>query len=253
MAQQGLGRQHQHGVVAYQGHELRRHRQLQGLAQPHLIGQHEASAMRPAVGVKGELDEMLLMLPKPNFAAIDGRLHHRRCRVRLIPPSVQIAHQFAPGQAVQVLNDEIRQRHREGRGPQGIELGLHPSHRLRRIVFPHQFIIEAEGGLGFVGATQKGGPAAVRQGNDAGLAMNKAKRRIGQDANLHLAGTQKLIKALEARPGRLAKRLGPEAAPFAPHGGLGGLGRFHISSCEIRVANHANLALNGLQRLPSDF
>ena len=209
--------------------------------------------MRPAVGIKGELDEVLLMLPKSNLPAIDRRLHHSRCRFRRLPPSVQTAHQFAPGQAVQVLNDEIRQRNREGGGPQGVKLGLNPSHRLRRIVFPNKLVVEAKGGLGFVGAAQKGGAAAIRQGDDAGLAMNEAKRRIRQDANLHLAGTQKLVKALEARLGGLAKRLGTKAAPFTAHGGLGSLGNLHIGSCEIRVANHTNLALNGLQRLPGDF
>ena len=77
---QRLRRQHEHRPLAGQRHELRRHRELQRLAEPHLIGQHEPRAVRPAVRVEGELHEMLLVLPQADFAAVDRRLHHDRRR-----------------------------------------------------------------------------------------------------------------------------------------------------------------------------
>ena len=253
LAQERLRRQHQHGLLAGQGHELRRHRQLQRLAEAHLIRQHEARPERPAMGVEGQLHEVLLVFPQAHFPPIDGRFHYYRGRFGFVAPALDFADEFAAGEPIQVLHHEVRERHRERRLPQRIELRLHPRDGLRRVVFPDQLVVEAKGRLGFVGAAEKRRALAVDQGDDAGLAVDQAEDVVRQHAHLQFAGAQKVVEALEARPCVLAKRFRAGFAPLAAHGRLGELRDVHVRTGELRVADDADLALDGLQRLASDF
>ena len=131
LPEQGLGSQDQHRPIAHQGHELRRHRQLERLPEPHLVGQHEARAMRPAMRIEGELDEVLLVFPQPGLLAIDRRFHHDGRGIRFFPPAGDVSHQLAARQAVEVPNHEVRKPDRERRRPQGVELLLDPCYRFR--------------------------------------------------------------------------------------------------------------------------
>ena len=117
LPEKGLRRENQHRPVAGEGHELRRHRQLQRLPEPDLIGQHEARAVRPAMRVEGELDEVLLVFPQPDLLAVDARLHDdgRGVRVRLFPPAGDVPDRLAARQPVEILDDEVREPDREGR------------------------------------------------------------------------------------------------------------------------------------------
>ncbi len=112
-----LGCEDQDRPTAYQGDELRHHRQLDGLAQPDLIGQDESGLLVGAdVGVEGHLDERLLMLPEPGLLAVHRRLDQGRGRVdrfALAGPSPVLDRMdyAAAGQPTNVFDDEIGQGH----------------------------------------------------------------------------------------------------------------------------------------------
>ena len=138
------------------------------------------------MGVEGELHEVLLVFPQTDFRSVDRRLDDDRCGVRFLPPITYIPYQFATRKAVEVLDDEVRETNREGRRPKGIELFLNPRNRLRRVVLPDEFVVEAKSGLGFVRAAQEGCPPSVRQGDYASLPVNQAEDFIRQYANRDL-------------------------------------------------------------------
>ena len=123
-----LGSEDEHRLVPDESHELGRHRKLQCLPEPDLIGQYEPCAMRPAVGVEGELHEILLVLPKADFLAVDRSLDDYGCGVRLASPLAEIWNQLSTGKAIHILDDEICQPDREWRRPEGVELLLDPCH-----------------------------------------------------------------------------------------------------------------------------
>ena len=250
---QRLRREHQHRPVAGQRHELCRHRQLQGLAQPDLVGQHEARAVRPAMGVEGHLHEVLLVLPEPHFLAIDGRFDHHRGRFRLLPPAAHVPQQLAARQPIQVLNHEIGESHRVGRRPQRVEFLLNPRHRLWSVVLPDQLVVEAERRPGLVRAAEERRAPSVRQRNHAGLAVDQAECVIGQHANLDLAGPQPVVEPRQARLGGIAQLLGTRITPLPAHGNLGSPGNVHVLPREARVADQADRPGHALQSLARNF
>ena len=68
---------------------------MQRLAEPYLIGQHQARAVRAAMSVEGELYEVLLMFPKPDFFPVDRCFDHYRRRIGLLAPAAYIAYRLA--------------------------------------------------------------------------------------------------------------------------------------------------------------
>ena len=86
LLQQGLGGEHQDWAALgiLQGHQQSSHRQLDGFAQTHLIGQHQASTAK-AMALQGQAGEILLMGPETLLAPVDrcfhrgggSSLHHR--------------------------------------------------------------------------------------------------------------------------------------------------------------------------------
>ena len=112
---QGLGREDEHWPVAGQGHELGRHRELERLSQSDLVGEDETRAVWPAVGIEGELHEVLLVLPQPDLLAVHRRFDDRRRWIRIPSPMLDAPYHLAAGQAFEVLDHELRQLHREGR------------------------------------------------------------------------------------------------------------------------------------------
>ena len=112
-----------------QGHEQRSHRQLDGFAQTHLIGQHQASTAK-AMALQGQAGEVLLMGPEALLPPVDrcfhrscgGRLHHRA--------ALQLLgfHHLAVDDPLHIVLDERAVR--QGAGavivPEGVELLLHP-------------------------------------------------------------------------------------------------------------------------------
>ena len=50
--------------------------------------------------------------------------------VRVLTPMRDVLHHLAARQAFEILNNKLRQLHREGRRPESIELLLHPDYRL---------------------------------------------------------------------------------------------------------------------------
>ena len=255
LPEKGFRSQDEHRPVAGQGHELRRHRQLQRLPEPDLIGQHEARAMRAAMRVEGELDEVLLVLPQPDLLAVDRRLHDdgRGVRVRCVPPAGDVPDQLAARQPIEVPDDEIREPDREGRRPEGVELLLHPRDGLRRIVLPDELVVEAKRRPGLVRTAEEGGLPAVSSRNDARLAVDQAEDVIGQYADLDLPGTQEVVEPPEARPGAVTEVFGAGVAPLAAHGSLGGLGDLDVGAGQPGVADDPDLAFDAFQRLARHF
>ena len=205
------------------------------------------------MGVEGQLHEVLLVFPQAHFPPIDGRFHHHRRRFGFVAPALDFADEFAAREPIQVLHHEVRERHRERRLPQRIELRLHPRDGLGRVVLPDELVVEAKGRLGFVGAAEKRRALATGQGDDASLAVDQAEHFVRQHAHFQLAGAQEVVKPLEARPRVLAEGFRPRLAPLAAHGRLGELGDVHVRAGELRIADDADPALDGLQRLASDF
>jgi hypothetical protein len=184
---QRLRRQDQYGLGAEQRHQLRRQRELDGLAESDLVRQHQARAVRTAVGIEGELDEVLLVRPEPILAAVQRQLHDGCGGLRRGLPVGQVRHHDTGGDARDVLHHRLAQIQREGGLPQRVELLLHPVHGSRVVVLPQQLVVQPPGGLRLVDAAEEGAPAAVRGADDAGLAVDQAEVGIRQHPDLELA------------------------------------------------------------------
>lgn len=89
---------------------------MHGLAEPDLIGEHEARAASVVqMRIEGELHEILLMLPETRLPAVDRCLDERRggLRVlsldpRLVAPLADRRDHRAAAQAGDVLGNERR-------------------------------------------------------------------------------------------------------------------------------------------------
>ena len=244
-----LGGEDQVRTLPDQGHELGRHRELQGLSETDLVGEYEARAMRPAVGVEGELDEVLLVLPEADLPPVDGRLDDRRCSLRRVAPVVHGADRDAAGETLEVLNHEVREGDRERRRPEGVELLLNPGDRLRRVVLPDELVVEAKGRPGLVRAAEKGGAPPVRQGDDPRFPVDQPEHVVGNHPNLELAGEKEVVEALESRSRLPTEHLGARVAPLAAHRGLGRPRDLHVGAREPGVADHPDRAVDALKRL----
>lgn len=143
---QRLGGQHQDWLAAREGHQLRGHRELDGLAKPDLIGEHETGAMRAEMRLERKLHEMLLMRPEADLLAIDRGLDDGRGRLGLSLPVGEISDDTALGDALDVLDDGLRQLDGKGGMPEGVELFLHPVNGVVGIMLPEQLVVEPSGG-----------------------------------------------------------------------------------------------------------
>ncbi len=246
LPEQRLRREHEHRPRAMEGHELRREGQLEGLPEPHLIGQHQPGAVGTTVGVEGLLHEGLLVRPQPVLLAVDGRLDDGRGRLGVLPPGLHASDDLAAGEPSDVLHHEVREPDGERARPQGVELLLHPGHGLERVVLPHELVVELPGVVGLVGAPHEGGLPPVGQRHHAGLAVDEAELVAGQNLHLELAGPEELEEPLEARPALGSVPLGLRGAPLAAQGEVGRLRRLHVPHVEVRVAHDAHRAGDAL-------
>lgn len=214
LSDQRLGGEDQDRLVAGQGHQLRRHAELNGLAEADLVGEDETRPVRAEVGVESQFDEMLLVLPEADFLAIDRRFDDGGGGVRCFTPVPEIGDDDALRQPLDVLHHGVGQFDGKGRIPQGVELFLNPADGVFGVVLPEQFVVQAPGSQGFVDAAEEGGPTAVRQGDDARLAVDQAEFLVGNDLDLELAAGEELVEAPEAGFGRFGKLFRRRRAPF---------------------------------------
>jgi hypothetical protein len=260
LPEQRLRREHDYGLGADEGHQFRRHRQLHGLAQPDLVGQHEPRAARVLqVRVESQFHEILLVLPETGLLPVhrrfdeDGRGHGGYgLRHRLFRPIFHRRDDLAAAEPLDVFDDEIGQRHGRMVRPQGVELLLDPGHGFRRRVFPEQLVVQRPGRLGLVHAAQERRLGAVGQRDDPRFAMDEPEVSIGQDLDLEFPATEELIQASETVLGRRAAGVGqffgPRGAPLLPQGVGRRACRGHVLRLQAGVADHADRRLDRFQR-----
>ena len=204
LLKQGLGGEHQDrtSLGILKRHQQGSHCQLDGFAQAHLIGQHQASTAK-AMALQGQAGEVLLMGPETLLAPVDRCFHrgggggfHHRAGLQLLG-----FHHLAVDDPLHIVLDERAVR--QGAGtvivPEGVELLLHPGDRVWLVAFPEQLVVELPGAGAFVDAAEEGGGGAIGVADHAGFAVNQPEGSIRQHPDLDLVAEQRLVERLVAR------------------------------------------------------
>jgi len=148
------------------------------------------------------------------------------------------------------LHDRLRQIHRLGGGPQGVEFLLHPPNALLALVQPDQLIVGDPGRTGLVGAADKADPRSVRPRDHAGLAVDQAEGVVGEDFYLEKAAADKIVEPLKPHLHGCTDVGGERSAPFAVHPPFGRPGGLNVQGIEAGVADHPNTGLALFRRHP---
>ena len=181
-----------------QRHQQRRHRQLDGLAQSYLIGQHQSRTAQ-SMAFQRQAGEILLVRPQALLTPVDGRFHGGcGCGQRRVGNGRQLGgfDHLAFELALNILNDEGTAGQVDGTRivPKRVEFLLHPGDRVRVVVFPQQLVIQAPGGGTFVDAAKEGAGRAILTADDAGLAMDQPEGQVRQHSNLHAPLGQGIVE-----------------------------------------------------------